>query len=63
MIRFAAIWDIGAFGGTVVFAGWVVAGLAGFGSPGIENTVSADRGRCNVAVDAEPMNAPQATAI
>jgi hypothetical protein len=57
---------LGALGGTVILAGWVVAGLAGFGSPGIENTDRApieERRAPPLAVDAEPVNALQATTI
>jgi hypothetical protein len=61
--RFATL---GAFGGTVVLAGWVIAGLAGFGSPGIENIVRApieERRATPLTVDAEPASALQATTI
>ena len=50
--------------GTVVLAGWVVAGLAGFGSPGIEHTDAApieDRPATSLTVRA--VDAPRATAI
>jgi len=55
--------------GTVAFAGWIAARLAGFGSPGIENTDAArieDRGAtrgASVAADIEPVDASQATAM
>ena len=61
--RFATL---GAFGGTVVLAGWVAAGLTGFGSPGIENTDRApieERRATSLTVDAEPASALQATTI
>ena len=56
---------LGALGGTVVLAGWVVAGLAGFGSLGIENTDRApiEERRTTSAVDAEPESALQAITI
>ena len=56
---------LGAFGGTVVLAGWVAAGLAGFGSPGIENTDRAriEERRATSTVDAEPASVLQATTI
>src|SRR6478672_888235 len=56
---------LGAFGGTVVLAGWVAAGLAGFGSPGIENTDRAriEERRATLTVDAEPASVLQATTI
>ena len=56
---------LGAFGGTVVLAGWVAAGLAGFGSPGIENTDRApiEERRATSTVDAEPTSVLQATTI
>ena len=50
--------------GTIVLAGWVVAGLAGFGSPGIEHTDAApieDRPATSLTVRA--VDAPRATAI
>jgi hypothetical protein len=52
--------------GTVVLAGWVVAGLAGFGSAGIENTGAVpieDRRAPSLTADAELADAPQATAM
>jgi hypothetical protein len=61
--RFAIL---AALCGTVVLAGWVVAGLAGVGSPGSETTDAApieDRRATSLTTDAEPVNAPQATAI
>jgi hypothetical protein len=61
--RFATL---GAFGGTVVLAGWVVAGLAGFGSPGIENTDRApieERRATPLTVGAEPASALRANTI
>ena len=60
--RFATL---GALGGTVVLAGWVVAGLAGFGSPGIENTDRApiEERATSLTVDAEPASTLQATTI
>ncbi|WJR80687.1 peptidase M15 [Bradyrhizobium sp. NP1] len=49
---------------TVVCAAWVVAWLAGFGSAGIENTAAPvlDRRVPSLAANAEPADAPQATA-
>jgi hypothetical protein len=61
--RFAIL---AALCGTVVLTGWVVAGLAGVGSPGRETTDAApieDRRATSLAADAEPVNAPQTTAI
>jgi hypothetical protein len=52
--------------GKVVLAGWVVAGFAGFGSSGIENTDAApieDRRATSLPADAEPVVAAQATAM
>jgi hypothetical protein len=51
--------------GTVVLAGWVAAGLLGFGSPRIENTGSPIEGsRATPATaGAEPIDASQATAM
>ena len=51
--------------GTVVLAGWVAAGLLGFGSPPIENTGAPIEGsRATSATEgAEPIDAPQATAM
>ena len=51
--------------GTVVLAGWVAAGLLDFGSPRIENTgASIEASRATSATaDAEPIDAPQATAM
>ena len=52
--------------GKVGLAVWVVAGFAGFGSPGIENTVAApieNRRATSLPADAEPVVAPQATAM
>jgi hypothetical protein len=57
---------LAALCGTVVLAGWVVAGLAGVGSPGSETTDEApieDRRATSLTADAEPVNARQATAI
>jgi hypothetical protein len=51
--------------GTVVLAGWVAAGLAGFGSHRIENTGAsiADSRATSVTADAEPADTPRATAM
>src|SRR6266851_501822 len=56
---------LAALCGTVVLAGWVAAGLLGFGSPRIENTGSPIEGsRATPATaGAEPIDAPQATAM
>jgi hypothetical protein len=54
-----------ALSGTVVLAGWMVAGLAGIGSPGRENTDAApiENLRTTSLIDrAEPANTAQATA-
>jgi hypothetical protein len=51
--------------GSVVFAGWVAAGLAGLGSPGIESTgapIEVSRATSATA-GAEHVDAPQATAL
>jgi hypothetical protein len=47
---------LAAVSGTVVLAGWIAAGLLGFGSPRIERATSATAG-------AEPLDAPRATAM
>jgi hypothetical protein len=49
--------------GTVVLAGWVAGGLARFGSSGIDDTgaPTEDSRATSVNVDAEPVDAPQAT--
>ena len=53
--------------GTAVLSGWVVAGLAGFGSARIENAAGAlpieDRRAPSLIADAERADAPQATTI
>ena len=53
--------------GTAVLSGWVVAGLAGFGSARIENAAGAlpieDRRAPSLIADAERANAPQAATI
>ena len=53
--------------GTAVLSGWVVAGLAGFGSARIENAAGAlpieDRRAPSPIADAERANAPQAATI
>jgi hypothetical protein len=51
--------------GTVVLAGWVAAGLAGRGSPGMENSGAPveDSGATSVVARTEPVDAPQATAL
>jgi hypothetical protein len=59
--RFA---ELAALCGTVVLAGWVAAGLAGLGSPGIENTGAPIEGRAtSVTAHAEHVGALQATAM
>ena len=62
--RFATV--AAALCGTVVVAGWVVAGPVGFGSAAIENAGAVpieDSRAPSLAADAEFANAPQATAI
>jgi hypothetical protein len=62
--RFATVAT--ALCGTLVFAGWVVAWPAGFGSAGIEKAGAApieDRRAPSLATDGELANAPQATAM
>jgi hypothetical protein len=56
---------LAALCGTVVLAGWVAAGLAGLGSPGIENTGAAieDSRAISVTAHAEHVDALQATAM
>ena len=51
--------------GTVVLAGWAAAGLAGLGSPGIENTGAPieDSRAASVTAHAEHVDAPQPTAL
>ena len=51
--------------GTVLLAGWVAAGLARLGSPGIENTGAPieDTRATSVTPRAERVDAPQATAL
>ena len=51
--------------GTVVLAGWVAGGLARFGSSGIDDTgaPTEDSRTTSVNVDAEPVDAPQATTM
>jgi len=51
--------------GTVVLAGWVAAGLLGFGSPRVENTGAPIEGirATSATAGAEPIDAPQATAM
>jgi hypothetical protein len=51
--------------GTVVLAGWVAGGLARFGSSGIDDTgtPTEDSRATSVNVDAEPVDAPQATTM
>jgi hypothetical protein len=53
--------------GTAVLAGWVVAGLAGYGSASIENAAGAlpieDRRLSSFSADAEVVDAPQPTAM
>ena len=56
---------LAALCGTVVLAGWVAAGLAGLGSPGIESTgapIEVSRATSATA-RAEHVDAPQATAL
>src|SRR5258705_9672178 len=54
-----------AFCGTVVLAGWIVAGLAGFGSAGTENTraVSIENRAASLAANAELADKPPAIAM
>jgi hypothetical protein len=56
---------LAALCGTVVLAGWVAAGLAGLGSPGIENTGAPieDTRATSVTARAEHVDAWQATAM
>ncbi|HEX9214486.1 MAG TPA: hypothetical protein VF901_28590, partial [Bradyrhizobium sp.] len=56
---------LAALCGTVVLAGWVAAGLLGFGSPRIENTGAPTEGSraTSATAGAEPIDAPQATAM
>jgi hypothetical protein len=56
---------LAAWCGTVALAGWVAAGLAGLGSPGIESTgapIEVSRAT-SAAARAEHVDAPQATAL
>jgi hypothetical protein len=62
--RFATM--AAALCGTVVVAGWVVIGVAGFGLPGSKNTAAAlieDHRAPPLSVDAKPVDALQATAM
>ena len=62
--RFATM--AAALCGTVVVAGWVVIGVAGFGLPGSKNTDAApieDHRAPPLSVDAKPVDALQATAM
>ncbi len=62
--RFATV--AAASCGSLVFAGWVVASVAGFGSAGIEITAAVpieDRRAPSLTADAELAVAPQATAM
>src|SRR6266436_51805 len=62
--RFATV--AAASCGSLVFAGWVVASVAGFGSAGIEITAAVpieDRRAPSLTADAELAGAPQATAM
>jgi hypothetical protein len=55
---------LAALCGTAVLAGWFAAGLSGFGSSQIENTGAPIEGvRATPASAAEPIDAPQATAM
>ena len=56
---------LAALCGTVVLAGWVAAGLAGRGKPGMENTGAPieDSRATSVTARAEHVDAPQATAL
>jgi hypothetical protein len=52
--------------GTVVFASWIVAGFASFGSPGIEHSAATaieDNRETPLATGAAPVETPQAPAI
>jgi hypothetical protein len=55
---------LAALCGAVVLAGWIAAGLAGLGSPGIENTGAPieDSRVASLTARAEHVHAPQATA-
>jgi hypothetical protein len=57
--------ELAAVCGTVVLAGWVAAGLAGLGSPGIESTGAPieDSRVASVTARAEHVDAPLATAL
>ena len=62
--RFAQVTSV--LCGTAVLSGWVVAGLAGFGSARIENAGAVpieDRRAPSLIADAERADAPQATTI
>jgi hypothetical protein len=61
--RQLAVWT--ALCGVVVLTGWVAAGLAGLGLPGIENTGAPieDRPATSVPSRAERIDEPQATAL
>jgi hypothetical protein len=56
---------LAALSGTVVLVGWVAAGLAGLGSPGIENAGAPieDNRATSVTARSEHVDAPQATAL
>jgi hypothetical protein len=56
---------LAALCGAVVLAGWIAAGLAGLGSPGIENTGAPieDSRVASLTARAEHVDAPQATAV
>jgi hypothetical protein len=55
---------LAALCGTVVVAGWVAAGLAGLGSPGIENSgAPIEDSRATSVARSEHVDAPQATAL
>jgi hypothetical protein len=61
--RFATL---AALCGTVFLAGWVIAEVAGLGMQGIKNTdkgLTEDRGAPPLGVDADPVDAPKATAV
>ena len=62
--RFATL--AAALCGTVFLAGWVFVAVAGLGMQGIKNTnkgITEDRRAPRLGVDADPVDAPKATAV
>jgi hypothetical protein len=62
--RFATL--AAALCGTVFLAGWVIAAVAGLGMQGIKNTdkgLTEDHRAPPLGVDANPVDAPKATAV